>query len=325
MTLASVVAAISAALITAVMLCIMRRLLPSSFMASQVRVHTGSIRQVAQIGGIAIMVALVTTMLAARWSNTAAAHETLSIIISIVAIWALGMYDDLRHPGALPKLIVQLIVAGSLVAALHRADLPTPMLLLVMVVLAWFMNMVNFMDGMDMMGPAGLGVPLAFSGALLLMQEPGNMFGVLALVAAGALAGFLPFNLPPARLYLGDNGSLVLGLVSGLVALELWFTFNPAAALLPFGYYLTDTVSTLLRRVLAGENILRAHTSHAFQMARKNGRSEFWVMAHIVPTGVALGGLALVAAHGSVPLAATALGVGLILCGMLILRLRGKF
>ncbi|MCB1458106.1 MAG: hypothetical protein KDJ48_02345 [Nitratireductor sp.] len=309
---------------TALILVLLPQLLPPGFMTSQVRLQTGSTRKVPQIGGIAITMTIVIGALMASAAGAVTSAGLPVLIAAIACVWLLGMVDDLTHPGALPKLVVQLAVTGAVAWLLYRQSVPLPVLPLVVTGLVWFMNMVNFMDGMDMMGPVGLGIPLAFAGAILTMHAPDSSAGMMALLAAAALGGFLPINLPPARAYLGDNGSLVLGLVSGIAALELCLKVNVAAAILPFGYYLADSLSTLLRRAIAGENIFKAHTSHAYQMARKRGHREIWVMAHVGLVGLVLGGLAVVAASAGPALAGGLVVVGIALCGLLVLRLRGK-
>ena len=324
MTLFVTILAAIAPIASALVLVLLLQLFPAGFMTSQVREHTGSTRQVPQIGGIATTAAILLGLALAQSAGVSQDGGLPILMAGILATWILGMFDDLTHPGALPKLIVQLAITGAVSWWFYHQQLPLMVLPFVVIVLVWFMNMVNFMDGMDMMGPVGLGIPLGISGTILIYNAPESSAGIMALLAAGALLGFLPINLPPARAYLGDNGSLVLGLASGITALELFLRVSPAAAILPFGYYLADSLSTLVRRAIAGENIFRAHTSHAYQRARKNGMRESWVMAHVGPVGIILGGMAWFAPRMSPLWAGLFVLAGLVLCGLLVLRLRGK-
>ena len=135
----------------------------------------------------------------------------------------------------------------------------------------WFVNLVNFMDGLDWMTVAEF-VPL--TGGLVLLGAFGALppyAVVCALALLGALIGFAPFNRPVARLFLGDVGSLPLGLVAGwLLALLANKGHLAAAILLPL-YYLMDATITLFRRLARGERVWQAHRSHFYQRATDNG------------------------------------------------------
>ena len=111
-------------------------------------------------------------------------------------------------------------------------------------------------------------------------------FATLAIAAA--LLGFAFFNRPPARLYLGDSGSLPLGLAAGTICVALALKADIVSALLPFGYYLIDFGSTLALRVGRHENLFQAHSQHAYQMARKAGRSEWWVLRRVILVNLVL-------------------------------------
>jgi UDP-N-acetylmuramyl pentapeptide phosphotransferase/UDP-N-acetylglucosamine-1-phosphate transferase len=111
---------------------------------------------------------------------------------------------------------------------------------------------------------------------------------------AGALLGFAPFNRPVARLFLGDVGSLPIGLLSGWCLLELACRQHVAAALLLPLYYLADATITLFRRVAAGERFWDAHRSHFYQRATDNGWSVKQVVTRVFLLNLLLAGLAAI-------------------------------
>ena len=159
----------------------------------------------------------------------------------------------------------------------------------------WFVNLVNFMDGLDWITVAEM-VPVT-----ALRRPRSGSSGIcpslVALVAAalcGALLGFAPFNKPVARLFLGDVGSLPIGLLVGWMLLQLAGTGALAAAILLPLYYLMDATITLLRRLARGEKVWEAHRSHFYQKATDNGFSALEVSAHVFGLNLALAGLAAV-------------------------------
>ena len=112
------------------------------------------------------------------------------------------------------------------------------------------------------------------------------------LALCGALLGFAPFNKPVARLFLGDVGSLPIGLLVGWMLLQLAGTGALAAAILLPLYYLMDATITLLRRLARREKVWEAHRSHFYQKATDNGFSALEVSAHVFGLNLALAGLA---------------------------------
>lgn len=130
----------------------------------------------------------------------------------------------------------------------------------------WMINLYNFMDGMD--GFAGGMTAIGFAMLALFGWMNGDvLFATLNLVIAAAAGGFLVFNFPPARIFMGDAGSSALGFLAAGMALwgnasgtvPLWM------ALLVFSPFIVDATITLLRRMLCGEKVWRAHKTHYYQ------------------------------------------------------------
>jgi UDP-N-acetylmuramyl pentapeptide phosphotransferase/UDP-N-acetylglucosamine-1-phosphate transferase len=193
------------------------------------------------------------------------------VFAAALALGTVGALDDLVTLPALPRLIVQAAAAGATVALLP-ADfhaLPLPFWIeraLLALGLLWFVNLTNFMDGIDWISVAEF-VPL--TAALALFALTGALAAGPALTAAalaGALVGFAPFNKPVARLFLGDVGSLPLGLLAGWLLIRLGEHHLAAAILLPL-YYLADATITLARRLARGEPLMQAHRRHFYQQA----------------------------------------------------------
>jgi UDP-N-acetylmuramyl pentapeptide phosphotransferase/UDP-N-acetylglucosamine-1-phosphate transferase len=158
----------------------------------------------------------------------------------------------------------------------------------------WFINLFNFMDGID--GISGIETLSLGAGTALVFGLAGGapLFGVFGAAIAGAAVGFLWWNWQPAKVFLGDVGSVPLGFLLGWLLLELAAAGQwPAALILPF-YYLVDTGLTLARRVIRGEKFLQPHREHFYQMAVINGQSHAAVTVTIGVCNVGLIMMALV-------------------------------
>jgi UDP-N-acetylmuramyl pentapeptide phosphotransferase/UDP-N-acetylglucosamine-1-phosphate transferase len=158
----------------------------------------------------------------------------------------------------------------------------------------WFINLFNFMDGID--GISGVETIALGIGASLVFGFGGSapVFGLFGAAIAGAALGFLWWNWQPAKVFLGDVGSVPLGLLLGWLLLELAAAGHWAAAIILPLYYLTDSGLTLARRILKGENFFRAHREHYYQRAVINGQSHAAVSALVGATNAGLIAMALV-------------------------------
>jgi UDP-N-acetylmuramyl pentapeptide phosphotransferase/UDP-N-acetylglucosamine-1-phosphate transferase len=216
-----------------------------------------------------------------------------------IFIALVGMADDVKSIPVGRRLLLQaaavaaiLIVAPADLRIVPACTLAIERAVLLLAVL-WFVNLVNFMDGLDLMTVAEV-VPV--SAALVLLGWSGTYPQVPALVAAalcGAMLGFAPFNRPVARVFLGDVGSLPIGLLLGWCLLQLaWHQQLTAALLLPL-YYLADTTITLFRRIARREPFWAAHRSHYYQRATDNGVTVPRVVAEVFGLNLVLALLAL--------------------------------
>ncbi len=220
-----------------------------------------------QGGGIAVIGVSAAAILFAAWG--AGAQDRLSLLVLVAAalvLGVLGAIDDIRPLPALPRFAVQVIAVGATVAMLPGEVRVLPDLLsvgmertLLTIGGVWFVNLTNFMDGIDWITAAQFvptGLALALIAALGAAPAAAGLVGA---ALAGALAGFMPSNKPVARLFLGDVGSLPVGLLGGYALVRLAGDGHLlAAACLP-AYYLADATLTLMRRLVKGEKVWEAH------------------------------------------------------------------
>jgi UDP-N-acetylmuramyl pentapeptide phosphotransferase/UDP-N-acetylglucosamine-1-phosphate transferase len=243
-------------------------------------------------------------------SATLAVAGTCAVVLGLSApvvlfgatifIALVGMADDIRSIPVLPRLLLQAAAVGAILylAPTELRIFPACPLWIerafLLVAGLWFVNLVNFMDGLDLMTVAEV-VPLA--AAMVLLGWSGSYPLVPTLVAAalcGATLGFAPFNRPVAKVFLGDVGSLPIGLLLGWCLLQLaWHQQLTAALLLPL-YYLADATITLFRRIARREPFWAAHRSHYYQRATDNGFSVPRVVSEVFALNLVLALLALI-------------------------------
>lgn len=284
-----------------------------------------------QGGGLAIMLAIAIVALgAAAWLGVplaAAPSGAATVLVGASLLAALGAADDILSLAAGPRLLAQFAVAAAvawsapaLVAARWGEAAVLVWFALATVGLVWFVNLTNFMDGMDGMTVVGLGAPAAFAALANLTGFGDPATGFLALAAVGGLIGFAPFNAPRARLFLGDVGSLSLGLVVGAALLRLAAAGHIVPALIAPLYYLADATITLFQRWRRGEKLSQAHRSHVYQRAVTGGMSVWGVLARVGALNLALAGLAFAALRWSAP--AVRLGLLALAAGLVAATLR---
>ena len=245
------------------------------------------------------------------------------VLAGVALLAAVSWLDD-RHdlaPG--PRLLVHVaaVAAGLLAlgdgARVFQGWLPG-WLDHVMTGLCWlwFINLFNFMDGID--GLAG-SEAVAVAGGLALVAGAATGLQEPALALAGAALGFLVWNWQPAKVFMGDVGSIPLGFALGWLLFAaasagLW----PAALLLPL-YFIADASITLTRRLLAGKPVLQAHREHFYQRAVQAGRGHAAVVRLVIAANAVLIAFALAVPALGWP---AALAGGGLAVTLLLLKLR---
>ena len=264
-------------------------------------------RPTPQGGGAGVLIAAAVGLLLAGifspepalWSSGYGALAAGALLLATT-----GALDDMFNLPVYPRLGAQLIAAGlalyavtqreSAVAAGAYWALAVPVLI---IGLTWFVNLTNFMDGIDGITVAEF---LPVFGTLALSAELGAIpfaDGLVAGALLGSLAGFSPHNRHVARLFLGDVGSLPIGLICGALLLALALDGGLAAALILPMYYLADATITLVQRLMRGEQITQAHRSHFYQRATDAGWTVPAVTRTIWLLNGGLSGLALASVY----------------------------
>src|SRR6266849_3513887 len=237
-------------------------------------------RPMPRTGGVAIVLAFSLGVGSAWWTGLLGADLAWIILVPGMLMFLLGLADDVLnlHEGA--KLLLQVLIAGGTVLIggilLHDVDLPgigsVPFgWSAVPVTIVWIVgivNVYNFMDGLDGLA-AGVAVIIAGWLTTAFFLNGAQALGMVALLVGASTAGFLFFNFPPARIFMGDSGSAFLGLQFSVLAVlgfgesgpGLPFLFFP----LLFGAFLADTVVTLVSRMMRGEAWYKAHRVHYYQ------------------------------------------------------------
>lgn len=262
-----------------------------------------------QGGGIAVLAGAFLALglaLAVVPVDTGARQGLVLVMTASALLAAVGAWDDIRPLSPALRLPLQFLCVGIVVfyAAPDMRVLPETLPLwaergLALIAGVWFVNLVNFIDGIDWITLAGL-VPLA--GAIALAAGYGLVdpaTGLLAAALLGGLLGFAPFNKPVARIFLGDVGSLPLGLLGAYLLYRLAGTGALTAALILPLYHVMDSTITLLRRLARGEKVWQAHRSHFYQQATDNGFRVIEIVGQVALLNLGL--IALAAVSIAVP------------------------
>ncbi|CAH2790507.1 MAG: Undecaprenyl-phosphate alpha-N-acetylglucosaminyl 1-phosphate transferase (EC [uncultured Paraburkholderia sp.] len=184
--------------------------------------------------------------------------------------------------------------AVALLVAVYPADVPWWALACMAVLLVWLVNLYNFMDGSD--GLAGGMALFGFAGyaiAASISSRPDPALALACAIVAGAAAGFLLFNFHPARIFLGDAGSIPLGFLAGALGYwgwreSIWPVWFPAVC---FSAFIGDASVTLLKRLLRGEKFWQAHREHYYQRLVQSGFGHApttWVWYLVMVAGIML-------------------------------------
>jgi Fuc2NAc and GlcNAc transferase len=235
-------------------------------------------------GGVAIVVAVTLATVLLALLGRISSNLCIGLVGGGLAVAGVGFADDQRGLPAAVRFAAQTLAAlwalwwlGSLSQVQvgeHVAHLGWSGAALAILGILWSVNLFNFMDGIDGLA-AGEAVFVAASGALLAALAPANAeIATLAWLLAWACAGFLCWNWPPARIFMGDVGSAYLGYAIALLALADVQT-RPAAVwvwLILGGVFFVDATLTLSRRWLRRDRVYEAHRQHAYQwLARRFG------------------------------------------------------
>ena len=221
---------------------------------------------VPRIGGLAIMLGIASAWLAAK-------NSPGSILLAAIApLIAISVLDDFKGVAPQWRLVVQLAVAVLALASMAPGVWPWWGYACALILLVWSANLYNFMDGSD--GLAGGMALFGFGAYALAAAFAGNGgFAVMTSAVAAAALAFLLFNFYPARVFMGDAGSVPLGFLAGLFGIagiraDMWPVWFPFLVFSPF---VVDATVTLIKRGCRGETLWHAHRDHYYQRLVRMG------------------------------------------------------
>ncbi|WNH50225.1 MULTISPECIES: glycosyltransferase family 4 protein [Stenotrophomonas] len=219
-------------------------------------------------GGIAIVLTLLLAVVAGAFYWPQARTTLLVFGLGLALVAGIGWWDDHRPLPAVRRLLVHVVAASLLAGLVWNATGNPWQAALALLFTTSLINIWNFMDGIN--GIATTQAILAGAAFALVLPGPLALAGV---VLALACLGFLPFNFPRARIFMGDVGSGALGYaVAALVCLaSVATTVSWLLLLVPLTAFLVDAGFTLLARMLSGQRWMEPHTQHLYQRAVKGG------------------------------------------------------
>jgi Fuc2NAc and GlcNAc transferase len=279
-------------------------------------------------GGVSIVIIIVLTSMLAAWRYPDQAGPLLLLSTTSFFYAMLGWLDDHVDLSSLSRFLVQILIAVAAVSWLlmtegrsSTVNIPVEMLAVAAVLwVVWMANLYNFMDGID---------GIAAIQALVLSAVAAAWFGVqgatgimiLTLSVAGASVGFLGWNWSPARIFMGDVGSVALGAFFAALALvgSSLYDIPMTAFIVLYGVFLADATLTLIKRMLRREKWWQAHRSHYYQRAVQSGWSHAQVSLAVLQLNVVLAALATALIAGILSEAVTVLLACVILAGAIIL------
>ncbi|HJU17765.1 MAG TPA: glycosyltransferase family 4 protein [Stellaceae bacterium] len=270
-------------------------------------------------GGLAVIGAVLLV-----WIGLAAAGRAPSWVgaaaLGTALVAAVSWIDDLRGVPPLWRLLAQAVAVAIGLAALPAAHFwPVPAFAATGFLWLWFVNLFNFMDGIDGLAgseAAAIGGGIALFAGLGAGLDPG--LAPLAAALFGAALGFLVWNWAPAHIFLGDVGSAPLGYLLGFPLFDLALKGRWKIALILPLYFLADATLTLLRRLLRGERIWLPHRRHFYQRAVQCGLGHAAVVKRAIVADLllVLAGWAAENGAGAAALAAAAATVALLLLAL---------
>lgn len=277
-------------------------------------------------GGLALVTSILVSFLIYCLLSQAISLQTFGLIAISACLMTLSWLDDKHSLPALLRLAVHLLLCSLAVLFLFDFSPPAfmpPALFNIALILAWvwYMNLYNFMDGID--GITSIQTLCVCAGIIilgLLHNHDALTHITLAAIIAAATCGFLCFNWHPAKLFMGDVGSIPLGFLTGYLLLQSAYDILWAAPLILTFYYLTDASYTLLKRLKNKEKIWIAHSKHFYQQAVRGGKSHKQVVLGLLCTNLCLIMIALTTSY-AVNYAAEGMGLASIIVYGFILYL----
>ena len=247
-------------------------------------------------GGIALVLALLVAACALAFREPQHRVLLAAFVVGITMVAVAGLVDDHRPLSPWLRLLVHALAGLVFGAAMQLTfDLPWLSAVAVLAVLV-LTNIWNFMDGIN-----GIAASQAMVVGIALAWGAGGVWAWLALALVAACIGFLPFNFPRARIFMGDVGSGALGFAVAAIGAVALAQRGPVGllVLLPLSAFLVDAGLTLLRRVLRGERWWTAHTQHAYQVGARQVGHTIVTSIYVAWTALGLAMASVLASRGA--------------------------
>ncbi len=258
-------------------------------------------------GGIAILICILICFETIELQSHTT-YYSIYLIIAISICAAISLLDDAFTISIPLRMYFQILSVYLTINSLYGYNtnlLPHLSLTiektLIAIALLGFINIYNFMDGID--GLAGsqtiyiATIVLIFS---IIDPQIDSSISYLCLSIIGSCLGFLIYNWHPAKIFMGDVGSVTLGLICGWLLLNIAIHGYIAAAIIIPGYYLADGITTILKRLIQKKKIWHAHSEHYYQLAVRKGSSHSQVTKRIICCNLILGILSLFSINYSI-------------------------
>ena len=249
-------------------------------------------------GGVAVVAAFVFGLLALLIRGDMASESFYAIVLPGVLVAAIGYLDDLGRVTAARLRLIGHFVAAVIAVYILDGLPPMPVFaetldiglvgnIIAVLFLVWMLNLFNFMDGIDSITGVEALTSCLILTIFLINKSETELWQVPALMCA-AVIGFLYFNWPPARIFLGDIGSGFIGFTIGTISLVIARS-QPLitwAVIILLGVFIVDATVTLIRRLIDKQRISTAHRSHAFQHLANNADRHLKVSLSIAAVNI---------------------------------------
>ena len=261
-------------------------------------------------GGLAIVIVVIIAFSIFEYLETEALFYSIRIVPILLTIATVSFLDDLKPMPILVRLSIHLICSTLSVlfflfpGSLFHQELPLYIdFILSIIILTAFLNIYNFLDGIDGITSAE-SIHLSITMLLLCYLKSDiiinlNLIIVLNIIILASSIGFLIFNWHPAQIFLGDVGTISLGLLIGLCLLLISASSSNlfVASFIASLYYIADGGLTILIRLLNKEKIWQPHLKHFFQKAVKNGKTHTEVVSRITICNIFLMILSIISCY----------------------------
>ncbi|MEJ2407231.1 MAG: glycosyltransferase family 4 protein [Candidatus Thiodiazotropha sp.] len=235
-------------------------------------------------GGVVFVLVITTSIISIYFledlDTVLSGRQLWPMLVGGLIIALIGYLDDCKGVSQAKRLVVHLL---TFTFVLYFYSLPIngdpyiywPIFFLTVLTAAWMLNLYNFMDGIDGIA-ASEGIFVLTSAALLIyITAYDEKFMAILLCSSAALLGFLWFNWPPSKLFMGDVGSGFIGYLIGMMIITSWTygLLQPHVWAILLGFFVFDATATLARRVIAGEPFYKAHKEHIYQRLAQRWKS----------------------------------------------------